>query len=130
MESPINRPKEGQKTYYSEKKRHTLKTQVIIERNTREILAAQEAKGSEHEFTVYKETIGKSISNAIPLDADLGYLGIEAYHPNSFIPIKSSKNHQLIEEEKTYNKELARRRVVIEHINAKIKIPAASGGVF
>jgi hypothetical protein len=54
-------------------------------------------------------------------DADLGYLGIARYHSNSFIPIKSSKNHLLTEEEKTYNKEPAGRRVVIEHINAKIK---------
>jgi hypothetical protein len=81
----------------------------------------QEAKGSEHDFKVYKDTIGNGISKSIPLDADLGYLGIQAYHPNSFIPIKSSKNHQLTEEEKVYNKELAGRRVVIEHINAKIK---------
>jgi hypothetical protein len=49
-ECPINRPKEGQKAYYSEKKRHTLKTQVIIERNTTEILDAHEAKGGEHDF--------------------------------------------------------------------------------
>jgi hypothetical protein len=61
------------------------------------------------------------VSNSIPLDADLGYVGIERYHPNSFIPIKSSKNHQLSKKEKAYNKGLARRRVVVEHINAKIK---------
>jgi hypothetical protein len=47
--------------------------------------------------------------------------GIAEYHTNSFIPIKSSKNHKLTKEEKAYNKELAGRRVVIEHINAKIK---------
>jgi hypothetical protein len=70
---------------------------------------------------VYENSIGSSISNSIPLDADLGYLGIENYHPNSFIPIKSSKNYQLTKGEKAYNRELARRRVVIEHINAKIK---------
>jgi hypothetical protein len=81
----------------------------------------QEAKGSEHDFKVYKDTIGKSVSNSIPIDADLGYLGIQEYHSNSFIPIKSSKKHQLSEEEKAYNKQLARRRVVIEHINGKIK---------
>jgi hypothetical protein len=60
-------------------------------------------------------------SNLILLDADLGYFGIERYHPNSFIPVKSSKNHQLTKEKKAYNKILARRRVGIEHINAKIK---------
>jgi hypothetical protein len=117
-ESPINRP---QKTTIQEKKRHTLKTQVIIERNSRQIIDVQEAKGSEHDFKVYKDTIGKSISNSIPLDADLGYLGIAQYHANSFIPIKSSKNHQLNEREKVYNKRLAHRRVVIEHIHARIK---------
>jgi hypothetical protein len=73
-------------------------------------LDVQEAKGSEHDFKVYKDSIGSSVSNSIPLDADLGYLGIEAYHANSFIPIKSSKNHQLTEREKAYNKKLAGRR--------------------
>jgi hypothetical protein len=52
---------------------------------------------------------------------DLGYLGIDKYHANSMIPIKSSKNHQLSEKEKAYNKRLARKRVAVEHINAKIK---------
>jgi hypothetical protein len=82
----------------------------------------QEAKGSEHDFKVYRDTIGKEVSNSIPLDADPGYPGIEAYHRNSFIPVKTGKKHQLPEEEKAYNKELARRRVVIEHINGRIKV--------
>ncbi|MDR2483885.1 MAG: transposase [Treponema sp.] len=65
--------------------------------------------------------IGNGISNSIPLDAGLGYLGIEQYHANSFIPVKSSKNHQLTKQEKAYNKRLSRRRIVIEHINGRIK---------
>jgi hypothetical protein len=89
-ESPINRLKEGEKAL-----------QVIIEGNTREILDAQEAKGSEHDFKVYKESIGSSVNNSIPLDADRGYLGIEEYHRNNFIPVKSSKGHQLSEGEET-----------------------------
>jgi IS5 family transposase len=68
-----------------------------------------------------KDTIGKGIRESIGLDGDSGYQGIEEYHGNSFIPIKTRKKHKLSEEEKAYNKELARRRVVIEHINAKIK---------
>jgi hypothetical protein len=35
-----------------------------------------------------------------------------------FIPIKASKNHRLTGKEKAYNRRLAGRRVVIEHINA------------
>ena len=106
---------------FRKKKRHTLKTQVIAERNTLQIIGVREAKGAEHDFKVYKDTIGNGISKSIPLDADLGYQGIEAYRANSFIPIKSSKNHQLTKREKAYNKRLARRRAVIEHINCRIK---------
>ena len=34
------------------------------------------AKVREHDFKVYKDTIGKNINNSIPLDAALGYQGI------------------------------------------------------
>jgi hypothetical protein len=50
-ESPINRPRKDQKLTIQEKKRHTLKRQVIID--------VQEAKGSEQDFKVNKETIGE-----------------------------------------------------------------------
>jgi hypothetical protein len=119
---PHKPPQKGSRgVLFRKKKRHTLKTQIIMERNSLKIIDAQEAKGSIHDFTVFKDTIGKDISNSIPLDADLGYVGIKDYHANSFIPVKSSKNHKLNTKEKAYNKRLARRRVVIEHINGKIK---------
>jgi hypothetical protein len=81
----------------------------------------QKGKGSEHDFKVFKDTIGDSISNSIPIDADSGYQGLQELHPNCRIPIKATKNHQLTKREKAYNKSLAKKRVVIEHINAKIK---------
>jgi len=55
------------------------------------------------------------------IQTDLGYLGIENIHNNSQLPIKESKYHKLTQREKAYNKRLAKQRVVIEHINAKIK---------
>jgi hypothetical protein len=70
---------------------------------------------------LYKDTIGKNIDDSILAQTDLGYLGIEKLHANSLIPIKASKNRKLTKREKAYNKRLARQRVVIEHINAKIK---------
>jgi hypothetical protein len=88
--------------------------QVIIERNRLKIIDVQEAKGSEHDFKVYKDTRGTDIGNSIPLD-------IEAYHANSFIQATASKKHQLTGAEKAYTKELSGRRVVIDRSNAKIK---------
>jgi hypothetical protein len=80
-----------------------------------------EAKGSVHDFQVYKDTVGKGVDESILIQVDLGYLGIEKLHENSQIPKKESKFHKLTEGEKAYNKRLVRERVVIEHINAKIK---------
>ena len=77
-----------------------------MERNTLQIIDVQEAKGSVHDFKIYQDTIGDFVSNSIPIDADLGYQGIENYHSNSFIPVKSSKNHPLTTQEKAYNKRL------------------------
>jgi hypothetical protein len=94
---------------------------VIINRKSKEILDVQEAKGSVHDFKVFMDTIGSTISESILIHADPGYLGIEKLHENSRIPVKASKYHKLTEREKAYNTQLARKRVVIEHINAKIK---------
>jgi hypothetical protein len=76
-ESPVNYPQKNKKAYYSGKKMAYAETQVIVERNSLRIIDRQEAKGSEHDCKVYKDAIGNGISNSIPLDADLGYLGIE-----------------------------------------------------
>jgi len=94
---------------------------VIIEKQTKTIIDVQQEKGSVHDFKLYKDTVGKNVSESILVQTDLGYLGIEKLHKNSLIPIKESKKHKLTKQEKAYNKKLARLRVVIEHINAKIK---------
>jgi hypothetical protein len=94
---------------------------VIINREDRNILDVQDAKGSVHDFKLFKDTIGKAVDQTILIQADLGYLGIHDFHANSQIPIKESKYHKLNKQELAYNKRLARERVVIEHINAKIK---------
>ena len=82
----------------------------------------QQAKGSVHDFALYKETVGKNVDESILVQTDLGYLGIGLLHKNSIIPIKESKYYKLNEQGKAYNKRLARQRVAIEHVNAKIKI--------
>jgi hypothetical protein len=48
-------------------------------------------------------------------------LGIGALHAGSQIPKKASKRHGLSRRETAYNKRPAKKRVVIEHVNAKIK---------
>ncbi|MGQ7116254.1 transposase family protein, partial [Escherichia sp. TWPC-MK] len=70
-------------------------------------------------FTLYKNTIGHKISTSIQSKADSGYQGITAFHTNSMIP---KKNHPLTQEEKSYKRKLSRERIIVENINAKIKV--------
>lgn len=120
-ESRIDRPKKKQKEWYSGKKKmHTIKTQVEIGIKTMFIYSIAFAKGSVHDFKLFKECNCDYNPN-VPLFIDLGYLGIEKIHKNSIIPIKSSKNHKLTKEEKWYNSEVSKNRIAVEHVNAYLK---------
>ena len=94
---------------------------MVINGESRKIIDVAEGVGHEHDFSLFKRTIGTKMDEDILMYGDLGYLGIYDYHANSIIPIKASKNNPLSEKEKAYNKRLARKRVAVEHINAKIK---------
>jgi hypothetical protein len=123
MEHSIERPKVAQEDWYSgKKKRHTVKSQIIGDRDTQLIYDVDEAKGSVHDFTMCKMTLLMMVGLMIIIFADSGYQGIVDYHEQSLIPIKKGKNRLLSEEEKSYNRELSRKRVFIENINARIKV--------
>ena len=55
-ETEIERPTKHQKAYYSgKKKKHTFKTQIIINKNTCEILSVDICKGKVHDFQLFKD---------------------------------------------------------------------------
>lgn len=111
-----------QRRYYSgNKKRHTLKTQVVVNAQTMKIICLQFGKGSSHDFTIYKNS-KLLINKHIKQKTDLGYLGIKRLHTNTELPDKSSKKHKLTKEQKKQNRRLAKERVGNEHVIGKLKI--------
>jgi hypothetical protein len=58
----------------------------------------------------------------IELDGDSGYQGILKFHKNSLTPKKKPKGGVLSVEDKVENRRLARIRILVEHINAKVKV--------
>lgn len=60
--------------------------------------------------------------NCIRTQADSGYQGISAFHQNSETPKKKPKGGELTENEKRENRRISRERILIENINAKIKV--------
>ncbi len=121
-EQPIERPKRGQKSYYSgKKKRHTIKVQLIVCMLTLRILAIACQKGKVHDFRILKES-QTGIHPSTKKLVDLGYQGIHNIYENTQIPFKKPKNGQLTDDEKKFNRQLAQVRVKIEHVNRRCKI--------
>lgn len=121
-ETPIERPKRRQKRFYSgKKKQHTLKTQLIIEHETGKIICTFFGQGRQHDFALFKAS-GIYFNPLTDSLQDSGYQGISKYHSNSYIPKKKPKSGELSSLEKEYNRELARERIGIEHVNRRLKV--------
>ena len=91
----------------------------MIDQNHR-IICVDTSYGKEHDFSLFKNS-KLAIKKDIQAKVDLGYIGIDKYHPNIEIPKKSSKTYKLTTEDKKENQKKASKRIFVEHINAKIK---------
>ncbi|WP_087438048.1 transposase family protein [Sulfurospirillum diekertiae] len=109
-----------QREYYSGKKKsHTLKGQIVIDKEER-IICVHTAKGTTHDFRLFQES-NLPLMPCTCAYVDLGYLGIAKEHSHCQIPYKASKLHPLSDEQKKKNRQKARARICVEHVNAKIK---------
>lgn len=120
-DTKIDRPTKHQSNWYTGKhKMHSIKTQVEIGLNSLLIYSIDFAKGSMHDFKLFKNS-KVDYNSLTPILVDMGYLGILKLHKNSLIPIKSSKLHKLDDNEKWYNSEVSKLRIAVEHVNAFLK---------
>jgi hypothetical protein len=125
-EQEIQKPKDKmrKKYYYSgKKKRHTVKTQLMVNKKG-EILhkSRHHKKGRQHDYTVYKDEQPQTPSQVENV-LDLGYSGCKKDFPTVkySLPVKKKRNIDLTEDEKEYNKNHSRQRVIIEHTICRIK---------
>jgi IS5 family transposase len=85
------------------------------------ILSVRCARGTTHDFKILKDSNLK-INEDAQIKTDKGFIGIKELFPNSEVPHKSSKHHPLSKEQKQYNRQLAKERIIIEHRNRECKI--------
>ena len=120
-EQPIQRPTKKQKAYYSgKKKRHTLKTEIVMTEQGRIVNLSNPHAGKLHDIGVRRS------STALPpgsrVYADSGYQGLQKEHKKTEIPIKKPKGKELTKEEKEWNRLLASYRIAIEHKIGALKV--------
>lgn len=121
-ETPIERPKKGQRRFYSgKKKRHTLKTQLVVDPKTKAVICTTFAAGKEHDFHLFKRSKVK-LKKETGCLADKGYQGIQKIHANSQLPKKKLKGKQLSQLDREMNQSLERTRGICERIIGRLKV--------
>lgn len=133
-EQEIPRPqnKQKRKTHYSgKKKRHTVKTQLTVNKEGLIIHKTRHVKGSMHDYALYKRSHPQLPSN-VEVGLDMGYVGVKDDYPklNCALPFKKKNPgrgkvgvgaQELSVEQKAFNKVLSSERVVVEHTNSRVK---------
>ena len=121
-EHEIERPQKKQKKYYSGKQKyHTIKSQVLANTKSTEIICTAFSNGKTHDFNLFKKS-KMGMNKELELLGDKGYQGIKKIHNNSRTPIKKTKNKELSQAEKVLNRQLAKERIIIENIHRSLNI--------
>lgn len=125
-EQEIPRPKDKRKSrsHYSGKRgRHTVKVQLTVNSKGLIMHKTPHARGRRHDYDIFK-TSHPRLPPEVNLNLDLGYDGVQNDYPelNTTIPFKRRRGKgDLTAEQKSFNRKLAKTRVVVEHTICRTK---------
>lgn len=98
-----------------------MKSQVVVNGRTRQVICTAHGRGPTHDFALYKQS-KLDLHESLELLADSGYQGLDKLHDKSRTPKKKPKNGQLTKAARAANRELSRRRIVVENVIRSLKI--------
>ena len=123
-EQPTQRPKdpEAQKDHYSGKKRrHTLKTQVVVGPDGEIMSHSATVPGAKHDKKLYDESgVNERLNDDEAVMGDSGFQGIQKGHL-AVLPDKKPKGGALTDAQKARNRRLSHYRVVVENTICQLK---------
>jgi len=91
-----------------------------MDKKTAKIICTNMANGKRHDFRLLKES-GLHFHEHTKVITDMGYLGLQKIHSNTFMPKKKSKKSPLTPDDKKQNRKLSSQRVLNEHVIGKLK---------
>ena len=106
--------------YLGKKKRHTLKSQLLIDGVSSRIICTSFSGGQVHDFSLFK-SCGIDFNNDLLLIGDSGYQGIDLYHKKSITPRKKLPKRSIPEFIVAYNRSISCFRVLIERVIGAVK---------
>lgn len=124
-ERPIARPQDPQQqklNYSGKKKRHTRKHLAAVDHRLRVLVLSKAREGKLHDKKFHDEDdIAGSVPDEIPIELDLGFLGVDKQYDNIRIPHKKPRGGALSETQKAENRDLSQSRVLCENAFAGVK---------
>lgn len=124
-ERPIQRPKDQEKqqlNYSGKKKHHTRKHLAAVDENKRVLVLSKAREGKIHDKRAHDEDdIAGAIPEEIPIEVDLGFLGLQQQYDNIQVPHRKPKGKELNATQKEENRLLSSSRVVCENAFAGVK---------
>jgi hypothetical protein len=138
FEQGVQRPKnrdEADRWYSGKKKRHTVKSQVAVDRNSGEIVDIGESgTGRDADITMLKHSrLLERLPQGVSGEGDLAYVGIAKLHPTGlgFTPRRKPRgadkhrprgqDKERPPEDIAYNTAFAKSRVVVEHTLCRMR---------
>lgn len=110
-----------QRLYYSgKKKKHTLKSQIVVDKESSKIICTSFCNGKKHDFKLYKESKVHWVKDICAV-VDSGYTGIKNFHSSSLLPKKRSRRAILTKNDKEMNRQIASERVLNENVIGRLK---------
>ena len=94
---------------------------MVINGQTRQVICTHHGRGPAHDFALYQRSKIEA-HESLEVLADSGYQGLSKLHAKSKTPKKKPREAELTDEQKRSNRELASRRVVVEHVIRSLKI--------
>ncbi len=130
FEQRVQRPagqEEQQRWYSGKKKGHTIKSQIAVEEETGRIVdVGDSVPGPTADITVFKDSgLRDRLPPGTGLMGDSAYQSLDRLHPEGYSPRKKPRGQPRPEEDRAYNREIARRRVQAEHSIGRLRRFAA-----
>lgn len=124
-ERPMQRPQDPERQTLNDsgkKRRHTRKPLTAVDEIKRILVLSRAREGKLHDKTFHDEDdIAGSIPDEIPIEVDLGFLGLQKQYVNIRLPHKNPRGGTLSPGQKAENRTLSQSRVGCENAFAGVK---------
>lgn len=127
FEQPTHRPTRGQRRYYSgKKKRHTLKSQLVVDEGTGKVADVSESvPGPTADVKLLKRSkVLRKVKPGVAVVGDLAYVGAGKLKAGVVVvtPRRKPRGRRRSRADRRYNRGVSRRRIRVEHTIRRVRI--------